>query len=150
MKNSSLSLLYYWCYKKTPNGSGLTIPFLIGANHFLTGNKPQVINLLSDLANNNHNFNIVLERCGNVNEYVLKLYNTNDSFGLNFYSNFNRLYFNDNSLTNCKNLEEVSDYFQILYSDCLNNDKFSKVYGNWVEFDPNDIYLIKSNCNLFL
>lgn len=142
--NLRFKLLHYWCYKKIPNGSGLTIPFLIGSEKYLNNTIISIKELLIGFSENETNYFTSIEFCGNINEYVIKLYTVEDLIYLKNYPNFGKLYIQDDILVNFNNLDEISLYFEQEYSKNIKKEEYSKMFGKWVKFISDDTKMINN------
>ena len=144
MKNQIQSwfvILDYWCNKKTPLGSGLTIPFLIGVINLADGkliNTSDFFKLLFD--KKDEIFSI--RKCNDIGEYIVQLNDKNDLPSLKYYNKFKNIYSTE------KELLTENGEFQIklekIYSELIENKTFSKNNGNWNKLNDNDIKWIKN------
>lgn len=142
--NSSHKLLNYWCNEKVPNGSGLTIPFLIGAKKYLGQSSINILSLFQEFISNDFKNYYSLEMCDLINEYVIKWNDERDLISLKPYTNFGKLYIIDERLGQ-QNINQLSDYFEALYMEKLSFELYSKEHGLWKMFDLLEKKMIEEN-----
>jgi hypothetical protein len=136
------SLLFYWCFTKVPIGSGLTIPFLIGAET-INGNRhnPITINqLLNEFQRLPVGYSISIRRCSMIGELVCSL-DHGDSEN-EHYPSFGSLVITDFTLAPTKDYATILIKLHDLYSSNINSECFSKHHGKWQHFTDEDYEII--------
>ena len=142
MKNLWFRLLFYWCYEKTPIGSGLTIPYLIGSEKHINNETISIEELLIEFSKNETNYFVSIELCANINEYVIKLNDTEDLIQLKHYPRFGNFFIQDEKLGKLVNINKISNYLQNIYYVNIKDDKFSKIDGEFIKFTIDDLEMI--------
>jgi hypothetical protein len=142
MKNLWFRLLFYWCYEKTPIGSGLTIPYFIGTFKHLYNETISTEELLMEFSKNETNYFVCIEFCANINEYVIKLNDKEDLIQLKHYPRFGNFFILDEKLGKFQNINKISNYLENIYSVYIKDEKFSKIDGKFVKFTINDFEII--------
>jgi len=140
------NFLYYWSFKRTEIGSGLTLPFLIGIDFLENKKLPQsTLQLLNEIDNNDLKKLFSIHYCVNIGEYILQLNEQQDIQSLAYYKKYNSLYIGDSILKKKNGIFEISQFFDKKYMKYILNLEFSKDSGNWRIFNDDEIQMIK-NC----
>jgi len=138
------NLLYFWGYLKQPLGSGLSIPFLIGAEiKFGVNSNYCTDDLLSAFKKMDCEYVIAIRDCHNIGELVCCLEEHTVEESKYFRKRFGSLvliseYFN-----------EVNSFSQLLqlieedYMPLINQGKYSVSAGKWEAFSKEDISIIE-------
>lgn len=141
-----LTLISYWV--KNKNRTGLTIPFIIGAQAYFEVNPVHrtVADLLTSIKNSNINETIVLNNCGNVSEFVLGIDNHPFSLSGIEFENDNHKNSSLKATTSTKLLgndfNSICESLQKRYSQHINNGNYSKDNFEWKPFTDEDIKMI--------
>lgn len=134
--------LDYWCNRKVPIGSGLSIPFLIGIE-LMTNEDYDIKKFLSEIKNIKIDHQVIcLRYCKYINEIVCCLDCMSEN-ELKYYNNFDNIYFSLTDFNNIKDYQKFENEFIEKYSDIIKNKYFSKENGNWIPFTANVINEIK-------
>jgi hypothetical protein len=141
---NSFKILHYWCFKKVPLGSGLTIPFLIGVDYLNDRVIPDsTYNKLTELNNTNLTSLISIHFCSNIQEYVVQLNDNSDKPSLAYYKKIGQIHVTGESLEIYTSLTELSSFFDLLYMEHIRKTHFSKNFGKWTVFNEDEIRMIK-------
>ena len=131
-------LLYYWCYKKVPICSGLTLPFLVGAENESGIRQDQftISELLTEFKELSNGYTVSLRRCSMINEIVCSLDDNN--FEQAHYLAFQSLTIEDTSLSQINEFQLIAKQLEEDYSGRINDGNFSKHLGHWQSFTQED------------
>lgn len=124
---------YYWLdllKRKMQYGTGLTIPFLIGAKELLEQDLTSIEDLLNEMLDSNES--IVIKYCFDVREYICTL---NTSLAKGYYKNIvefdNLIIVEDYSfLKGINDFDDVIETFELFYSENIELKKYSRVYNS--------------------
>ena len=136
-------LLYYWCYEKVPVGSGLTIPFLVGAELFANEQqrKLSIPELISEFRFHKSNKVISIRYCLNIGEYIVSLDEMCENEKSHFL-HFGNFYIVEEKLATLNDYQNILDVLENRYLDMISHGKFSKDYGKWKSFSDTDVHTI--------
>lgn len=138
--------LYYWTFKRTVIGSGLTIPFLIGVEYLEKEELPKsTLQLLNDIDNNKLNILFSIHYCPNIGEYILQLNEQEDIQSLTYYKKYNNLFIGDSILNKKNGMVEISQFFDKRYMKNIRKLEFSKESGIWRKMNSEEIKMIKNS-----
>lgn len=118
--------------------NGLTIPFLIGARAIVepTESLFTIDELLDDI--NESDISITFMRCGNINEYIIGLLDTETENYIKQYPKsydvIGNIVCSDHSLNGITDLSGIAILLNGTYQDLLNNENYSKNNGDWGDF----------------
>lgn len=142
-KSIWFNVLDFWCNKRVPIGSGLTIPFLIGSDFLINGELKSVSVFLNELQSlDNEIFSI--RNCNVIGEYVIQLNDSSD-YSLNYFPKTKNLVITDENLIELYKSDKMIDFLTEKYSECLEKNLFSINYGKWEKINKTDLVMIK-NC----
>ena len=132
-------LLYYWSYSKKPIGSGLTIPFLIGAINDYSDpiDVCSIRKLIQDFADINlNNYQVSIRFCTTIGTLVCCLENLieEELIGAKKIGN---LYLMADSL-NYVSINELVEYLENKFNDYITNANYSISNGKWNKFSKTD------------
>lgn len=132
-------LLYYWSYRKVPVGSGLTIPFLIGAINDYSDpiDVCTIRKLILDFADIKlNNYHVSIRFCTTIGTLVccLEKLNKEELIGAKKIGN---LYLMEDSL-NYVNINEIVEYLENKFNDYITNATYSINNGKWNKFSKTD------------
>lgn len=137
-------ILHYWCYTKQPNGSGLTIPFLIGVEkEFGRGETYEIDDLLNEFHSIESNFSITIRNCQNINMDVCCLDTLNEQ-EKTYYQNFGSIYLEVNDYKESKNFKDFKLIVIPEYSYYIEQNNYSINNGLWSDFTEADLELFKN------
>ncbi|MAL16850.1 MAG: hypothetical protein CL670_07330 [Balneola sp.] len=144
IKPTWYKLIVTWCQERKPKGYGLTIPFVLGVEIDLT-----IQELLTEIKDSEYEFNIILQRCEDLDEYVLSI---PDKYTNPFVSKMKgdgSLRYNEEELIKLNSFQEVIDFISEKYEKVIAKKKFSKqmVTGEWGYFDEDDLQFIAEVIN---
>jgi len=135
------NLLDYWCSTKVPPGSGLTIPFLIGAQAN-DEDYPEITSIKAMLEElETFGKTTLIHFCNNIGEYVCCLTDLTDEEKKS-YVGFGNLFLADDKLSSMSSLTQVCRYFESLYTEPMLVNRYSKNHGQWTEFTESDHELV--------
>ena len=134
------ALIKYW--SRDLKRSGLTIPFIIGAQEFADSNKLDISSLLEEIRNTETEEKIIIRYCGDLKEYVLGL--DEIAYPVAKYLNGdNFILFFDSEIEQLGKFENIKKHFTQLYGAIVFEKKYSNVLGHWEYFTEKDIEMIK-------
>ncbi len=138
-------VLYYWCYQKTPLGSGLTIPFLIGVEReFGRGENFNVSDLIDEFISISAEFSLVIGNCDEIGTEVcsLEILNTQEK---EYLKSFGSLYLTSSDYRDIEELDELKDEFKKDYQ--IIDKEYSITNGQWSDFSIDDMEIIENGLN---
>lgn len=142
-------LINYWC--RHLNRTGLTIPFIIGAqDYFLEKRVYTIERLLEEIKDTMCSEKVVIRECSHLNEYVIGL-DENVYPIADLYKNFGEFCIAD------EELEKETDYSSLVntltnkYEKPVVEECFSKSVSleRWIKFNDEDIKMIKDAVNIY-
>ncbi len=139
-------LLYFWSYKKIPIGSGLTIPFLFGAEKTFGGREEcfNLIMLIEEFIEFDlERFNLTFRKCGNIGTLVCSLEELTD-IEKRFSRKFGNLYIFSDRLKNIHTTELLIKYLSSQFSKFIDFEYYSIDSGKWSKFSTMEVEMIKS------
>jgi hypothetical protein len=127
-------LIEHWCRQRIPKGYGLTLPFIIGVT-----NNPNISHLLTEIKDSEQDENIILQWCGDLNEYVLSL-DDNAHPIAEHLSGEKALLYNDDKIESFKSFDEITSFLEGKYSQRIQDKTFSKNKrtDKWEAYTPAD------------
>lgn len=143
MKNW-LAILEYYKFK---NRTGPSIPFLIGTEEYLSGEKPEISKLLLELKESIKP--IFIANCTTLNSLVVTL----DKKMINSVAKtfkFGNLTVQAKELEWIECIEDLNNYLETIYMKVISNEKFSRRNQDWEEFNEEDKELIMTAINVAL
>jgi len=138
-------LLHYWSYKRIPIGSGLTIPFLVGAERmFLDHANPfSIRNLIEEFVNSYEvGYDISIRQCNNIGTLVCCLEELEEDEKM-YAENIGNLFLFANELIELTTINTLSEYLEKRFNGFINNNEYSSMAGKWMVFSQDDINTIK-------
>ncbi|WP_405382320.1 hypothetical protein [Maribacter sp. LLG6340-A2] len=142
-KSLWFKILYYWCFKKNPIGSGLTIPFLIGVEkEFGRGQNFETNDLLNEFYLIQVIYSITIRNCQNINMIVccLDILNNQEK---EYYKNFGSIYLEVNDYNDLKTFEDFKLKVKSEYIDYIQQNNYSINNGIWGGFTDIDLKTIE-------
>jgi hypothetical protein len=135
-------ILYHWCYDRIPEGSGLTVPFLVGFEREY-GENPNYStdDLLNEFKNLDNGYNISIRFCDNIGAYVCCLDEKYLEGERQYYKSFDSLFFNKNEYSTEAVFDDILTDFRDGYMDIINDKGYSYHEGEWTNFTNDDISL---------
>lgn len=141
-------MIPYW-YKllkcKAYGATGLTIPFLIGANEFSSDSRVNKISELLMHVSKNQYGEVMLRYCNQTRDFVLTI-SSNFVLAKTYYKPLifqNLLVVPEKNLKGLDNLEHIIMSFEIDYENLIRAGKFSIVNGESQYFTEDDLDFIK-------
>jgi len=124
--------------------NGLTIPFLIGSIKLLEGKSVTISEFITELIDSENENRTTIMKCGNIGEYVIGIMDMESElyyhkFPKSLFVEFNNLAVKDNSLNNCKSIEDLITFMEGRYCDKVENEKYSKNAGKWTYFTTEEL-----------
>lgn len=144
MKNPEWYKLLKYYEKKGYVYNGLTIPFLVGVERLLSGNKNfDSFELVEQFFSDKLPNKIGMINCDTINEYVFGSVDKETLLTQNTYSKpifrlIDGLVINDDSFINHRD-EQLKKILQEKYIDFINKENYSKNDGEWTFFTPLDL-----------
>ncbi|MBU2973110.1 hypothetical protein [Zobellia sp. B3R18] len=139
------SLLDYWGFKKEPQGSGLSIPFLVGAElQFGDNCEFSIENLLSEFIDIVSEYVIAIRFCDTIGELVccLEKHTVQEK---NYYrTRFGNLVLISDYFDEVKTPNQASLLLHKKYIQEIEHGKYSLESGYWRPFSQEDICMIKN------
>ena len=148
-KSSWFKLLYYWSYLRVPNGSGLTIPFLIGAERKSSNHNDHfsIRNLIDELVHSHEiRYEISIRQCNTIGTLVCSLDELVDDEKSDAM-NIGNLYLFANELSELSTVEALSEYLAINFDEFIEKDQYSIERGKWTHFSIDDMIIIQKALN---
>lgn len=131
--------LNYWCNIKSPLGSGLTIPFLIGVEKvFGRGEDFDIDTLLDEFRAIGGGSSITIRFCDYIGMDVCSLDILNNEEQLN-YTNFDSLFLMVNDYDDVNSFEGLKKVIEDEYSSNIQQNHFSINNGVWNDFLESDL-----------
>lgn len=137
--------------------NGLTIPFLIGAEKFLSQEDDllSVKEFLTQIIDRKIQRQITMQRCPDIGEYVFGLvdWETNQfkefykKSGKNMFRELGCLNILDRSYHEIEDIDEIIRKLEEIYNPLVNDMKYSKNFGEWSSFTEKDINRISEILN---
>lgn len=134
-------ILDYWCNRKTPLGSGLTIPYLIGIIYQIDCELITTNDFLELILTKEDKI-FSIRKCDVIGEYVLQLNDENDLASLSYYTKFKNIYLTEQNLITKEN--KFEKHLDKKYTGLISRKTFSKNDGNWNKFNDDEIKWIKN------
>ncbi len=142
----------FWCKllsEKQKKGTGLTLPFLIGAQEVLNSEKKlNIKELIDEMVN--ADIPVIIKHCHQTKEYIFTL---NKELGLGYHKyemDFGNLKIiaDNNFLTSINEYEHIIDTLESCYLKTIQKKEFSRFINfekeGWRKFDKDDLDFIKS------
>jgi len=136
--SSWFKALNHWCYQKTPIGSGLTIPFLVGVEKRLGRGENFKTSILLDEFTNLNDYVITIRYCDYIGMDVCELDEINE-YEQSSYKNYGSLFLAVSDYDEINNLSDLKKVIAEEYSDHIKNYKFSLNDGVWSDFTEGDL-----------
>lgn len=137
-------VLYYWCYEKTPVGSGLTIPFLIGVErNFGRGKGFDASDLIYEFASLSSEHSIIIEDCNDIGNEVCRLEILEIQEKEYYRKSFGSLYLPSAEYKDIQSLDELRIMFSRDYQ--INDKEYSINRGQWGDFNSEDLEIIENS-----
>lgn len=136
-------LLYYWCFNKTPVGSGLTVPFLVGAERECGEAKDfNIDDLFSEFKSLDNDYVVSVRFCNNIGALVccLDIFEEKEK---EYYKGFGSLFLDDEYFIHLDVFNDVIAFFRNDYLTIINRKKYSISNGEWTNFSKREIKLIE-------
>ena len=137
-------LIEGWCRQRIPKGYGLTLPFIIGATKGLTLSQ-----LLSEIKDFAQDEKIILQWCGDLNEYVMSLDDKDYPIATHLSGEKGLLY-NDDKIESFNSFDEIVSFLENKYAQRIQDKTFSKNKrtGEWEAYTPADKEFINNVINV--
>lgn len=145
MENYSwYNVLHYWCFRKDPIGSGLSIPFLIGVEReFGRGEDYHIEDLISELNSINSELSITIRYCSNIDMDVCCLDElTNQE--KKYYKSIDSIFLAVDDYDELKTFKEFQSVVKSEYLDYVERGNYSINNGKWSGFTDDDLLLINN------
>lgn len=137
-------LIYYWCRKK--NRSGLTIPFIIGAQNILLPEKKlmEIETLLNEIKDTQLEEKVIIHYCYDLNEFVIGLEEKDFAVSSHFH-NYGSFYIGDEKTEKFGDFNKIVSEMKSTYSGFIRDGLYSKdiLSSTWQPFQEKDINLIR-------
>ena len=131
--------LNFWCNIKTPLGSGLTIPFLIGVEKkYGRGDDFGIYALLEEFTSLENDFFVSIRFCDYIGMDVCSLDILDNQEERN-YKNFGSLILIVDDYNHIHKIENLKELIKNEYSTYIENNNFSLNQGTWSDFSSNDL-----------
>lgn len=138
------TILHYWCNTKQPNGSGLSIPFLIGLEkEFGRGKNYEIKNLLTEFHSIQGTYSITIRNCTNINMDVCCLDILNEQERA-YYQNFGSIYLEVNDYIESKTFNDFILTVKSEYIGYVDQKHYSINNGLWSYFIDADLKMINN------
>jgi hypothetical protein len=132
-------VLNYWCNIRTPIGSGLTIPFLVGVEKKYGRGDDFNTNLLLDEFNTiDTEQSVIVSYCNNIGMDVCSLEELS-KLEKNYYKKLETLFL---GVGEYKDLESFEEFKKVIYDEYLiyiEEEKYSINNGKWTDFTQIDL-----------
>ena len=131
------------CYR-----NGITLPNMIGAyylydNSINLSSSQCIVRLLKDILTSSKDINVLISKCGNINNYVLSVLNEKPNPQHPNISN--RIFVNmydSNLKTHLSGVDELGEYLYSIYLKEISSKRFSVTDGVWNHFSDIEIKCI--------
>lgn len=119
--------------------NGLTIPFLLGASTIITPDDEllSVEEFLSEILDESLPIKISLQRCGNIGEYVIGIFDKDSPSEL--YRNFGNLYITDSSFSKIEGINGIRSILIQEYQNKVDEGLFSINHRDWGNYSDKEI-----------
>ncbi|MBL7869824.1 MAG: hypothetical protein JNM71_17575 [Flavobacterium lindanitolerans] len=119
--------------------NGLTIPFLLGASTIITPDDEllSVEEFLSEIVDESLPIKISLQRCGNIGEYVIGIFDKDSPSEL--YRNFGNLYITDSSFSKIEGINGIRSILIQEYQNKVDEGLFSINHRDWGNYSDKEI-----------
>jgi len=119
--------------------NGLTIPFLLGARSILSPDeKPLTVEeFLSEIVDESLPIKISIQRCGNIGEYVIGIFDKESPSAL--YRNFGNLYITDSSFSTTDRMDYIGSILIDHYQHKIDEGLFSINHREWGNYSKEEI-----------
>ena len=127
-------LIEHWCRQRIPKGYGLTLPFIIGVTK-----SPTISHLLTEIKNSEQDEKIILQWCGDLEEYVLSL--DDNAYPIAKHLDGEKaLLYNNDKIQSFKSFDEITSFLDGIYSQRIQDKTFSKNKRtkDWEAYTPAD------------
>lgn len=130
--------------RKSYFSNGLTIPFLLGANSIINPDDKRLAidDLFEEIIDESLPRKISLQRCGNIGEYVIGIFD-NESVGYLYrekplYKQFGNLYITDNSFSAIDNSDTIKSILISEYQNLVDSELFSINQREWGDYSEKE------------
>jgi len=118
--------------------NGLTIPFLLGASSVISPDDKaiSVEEFLSQITDESLPVKISIQRCGNIGEYVIGIFDKESPSAL--YRNFGNLFITDSSFSTIDRMDHISPILIGLYQHKADQGLFSINHREWGNYSQKE------------
>ena len=136
-------ILYYWGFLKKPLGSGLSIPFLVGAEiQYGINSNFSTDDLLLQFSKMNSKYAISIRYCDTIGELVCCLEEFAEEETKSHQKRFGNLVLIADYFNQTKTLDHVLLLVEKDFMPLIKKEKYSVSYGKWSSFSQNDVSMI--------
>lgn len=139
------NLLYFWGYLKQPLGSGLSIPFLVGAElQFGANDNFSTDDLILAFIEMDSEYVIAIRDCNDIGELVCCLEEHTSEESKYYKKRFGSLVLISPYFNEIKSLDQLLWQIDKDYMPLIEQRKFSISKGNWNAFSKKDVAMIEN------